>query len=176
MGEAGVAFDPPVLLTEAHDGSGFESGEPVLDDWLRQRAWKNLQDAASRTYVVCPAGSLTIIGFAALSMGQILAQGATGSMRRNMPKVIPAVLLGRLAIAKGWQGRGLGRALFADVVARAQRAAAEVSARLVLVHAISPAAEVFYLRHGFTRLPVETPTLALDLVKLGKLSASASDK
>jgi len=56
-------------------------------------------------------------------------------------------------------------------VLRAQRASAEVAARLVIVHAISPAAEAFYLRHGFTRLPVETPTLALDLVKLQKLAA-----
>jgi hypothetical protein len=30
--------------------------------------------------------------------------------------------------------------------------------------AISTAAEAFYVRHGFTRLPLETPTLALDLV------------
>jgi hypothetical protein len=36
--------------------------------------------------------------------------------------------------------------------------------------AIAPAAEAFYLHHGFTRLPVETPTLALDLVKLGKVA------
>ncbi len=170
MPDAPLLFDPPVLLTEAHDGSAFDSGEPVLDDWLRKRAWKNLQDAASRTYVVCPTGSLTVIGYAALSMGQILAQETTGSMRRNMPKFIPAVLLGRLAIARDWQGKGLGRALLADVIARAQRASAEVSARLVIVHAITPAAEAFYLRHGFTRLPVESPTLALDLVKLQKLA------
>ncbi len=141
----------------------------MLDDWLRQRAWNNQQSAASRTYVVCPAGTLAIVGYAALSMGQILAQEATGSMRRNMPKFITAVGLGRLAISRAWHGKGLGRALLADVVARAQRASAEVSARLVVVHAISPAAEAFYLHHGFTRLPVETPTLALDLVKLRKL-------
>jgi len=168
--DASSQVDPPTLLTEAHDASAFDSSEPVLDDWLRRRAWNNLQAAASRTYVVCPAGSLTIIGYAALSMGQILAHETTGSMRRNMPAIIPAVLLGRLAISRDWQGRGLGRALLADVIARAQRASAEVSARLVIVHAISPAAEAFYLRHGFTRMPVETPTLALDLVRLQKLA------
>jgi GNAT superfamily N-acetyltransferase len=155
-----------MLLTEAHDASGFDSGEAVLDDWLRKRAFSNQQMAASRTYVVCPTGTLTVIGFFALSMGQILAQEVTGSMRRNMPKFIPAVVLGRLAISRDWQGRGLGRALLTDVVARAQLASAEVSARLVIVHAISPAAEAFYLRHGFTRLPGDRPTFALDLVKL----------
>jgi GNAT superfamily N-acetyltransferase len=159
----------PELLTQAHDGSAFDSGEPVLDDWLRQRAWQNLQNAASRTYVVCPTGSYKIVGYFALNMGQILANEVTGSMRRNMPKQIPAVTLGRLAIDQAWQGKGLGRALLADVTRRALRASTEVMARLIIVHAISPAAEAFYLHHGFTRLPVEAPTLALDLLKLQKV-------
>lgn len=173
MPDAPAPFDPPVLLTEAHDGSAFDSGEPVLDDWLRKRAWANLQAAASRTYVVCPTGTLTVIGYAALSMGQILAQETIGSMRRNMPKFIPAVMLGRLAMDRSWQGKGIGRALLADVIARAVRASSEVSARLVIVHAISPAAEAFYIQHGFTRLPTHPPTLALDLVKLQGVSQQA---
>lgn len=162
-------FDSPVLLTEEHDASSFDCGEPVLDDWLRHRAWHNLQVAASRTYVVSPRGSNRIAGYFALSMGQILAQETTGSMRRNMPKHIPAIMLGRLAIDRAWQGKGLGSALLSDVVSRSQRASTEVSARLVIVHAISPAAEAFYLHHGFTRLPVESPTLAIDLLKLKNL-------
>ena len=98
--------DAPVLLTQTHDGSAFDSGEVVLDDWLRQRAWQDLQSAASRTYVVCPAESLKIVGYFSLSMGQILAQETPGSMRRNMPRHIPAIILGRLAIDRTWQGRG----------------------------------------------------------------------
>jgi len=162
-------FSPPVLLTEVHDLSAFNSGESVLDDWLRQRAWHNLQAAASRTYVICPKDSKRVVGYYSLSMGQLLASEATGSMRRNMPKFIPAVTLGRLAIDLAWQGKGLGAALLADVIERALRASSQVSARLVLVHAISPSAEAFYLHYGFTRLPIDAPTLALDLIKIQTL-------
>jgi GNAT superfamily N-acetyltransferase len=170
--DAAVRLGAPVLLSQTHDPSAFDSGETVLDEWLRKRAWANLQTAASRTYVVCPAGSNAIAAYYALSMGQILAQGALGSMRRNMPTQIPAVILGRLAIDRAWQGQGLGRAMLADAVRRSLRASAEVSARLVVVHAISPAAEAFYLHHGFARLPVATTTLALDLVKLQRVAES----
>jgi GNAT superfamily N-acetyltransferase len=163
-------YTSPSLLTEAHDCADFSSGEIVLDDWLRQRAWNNQQTAASRTYVVCPAASMQVIGYFSLSMGQIIARDVTGAMRRNMPTHIPAVTLGRLAIDKVHQGKGLGVAMLHNVVERALRASQEVSARLIIVHAISPAAEAFYLHHGFTRLPVETPTLALDLVKLARLA------
>lgn len=172
MGEAAPRCDPPVLLDPAHDTSMFDSGEEVLDDWLRRRAWNNQQIAASRTYVACPAGTKAVAGYFALSMGQIIAHEVTAAIRRNMPRSIPTVTLGRLAVDRAWQGRGLGRALLSDAVRRSLLASEEISARLVVVHAISPAAEAFYLRHGFARMPVETPTLALDLVKLRKLDGT----
>ncbi|PKR87960.1 GNAT family N-acetyltransferase [Pleomorphomonas diazotrophica] len=124
---------------------------------------------ASRTFVSCQTGSRRVVGFYALAMGQILNQEAIGSVRRNMPRFIPAVVLGRLAVDAAWQGRGLGAALMKGAVLRSLRAAEDVSARLVVVHAISPDAEAFYLRHGFKRLPVDAPTLALDLLKLARL-------
>jgi len=88
-----------------------------------------------------------------------------------MPKQIPAVILGRLATDTAWQGKGLGRLLLVDAVNRSLRASHEISARLLIVHAISPAAEAFYIRYGFSRLPVETPTYAIDLVKFDRLAS-----
>ncbi len=129
-----------------------------------------METGASRTYVICPSGSRKVIGYYAICMGQILNQEVIGSMRRNMPRHIPAVILRRLAIDKKWQGRGLGAALLQDATQRSARAAMEVSARLLIVHAISPDAEAFSLHHGFARLPTETPTYALGLIKFASLS------
>ena len=159
----------PVHLTVQHETEDFHSGEEALDTWLRKRALANMEASASRTYVICPSGSHKVIGYYAICMGQIFSQEAVGSMRRNMPRQIPAVILGRLAIDKKWQDQGLGKALLQDAVQRSARAAKEVSARLLIAHAISPEAEVFYLHYGFTRLPTETPTYALDLIKFAKL-------
>ena len=156
---------PPVHLTVKHDTEDFYSGEETLDNWLRERALANMEALASRTYVICPSGSRKIIGYYAICMGQIFSHEVVGSMRRNMPRQIPSVILGRLAIDKKWQGKGLGKALLQDAVQRSARAAKEVSARLLVVHAISAEAEAFYSYYGFTRLPTETPTYALDLVK-----------
>lgn len=174
MTEHSFAFAAPLPLNTDHDCAGFQSGEPVLDEWLRDRALQNMAIAASKTYVICPYGTQQVIGFYALCMGQILNQEATGAMRRNMPRHIPAVILGRLAIDHNWQGKGLGQALLHDAVLRSSRVAGEVSARLLIVHALSPAAEAFYQHNGFTRLPVETPTFGLDLVKLAKLALTTS--
>ena len=162
-------FDPPVPINRNHIFENFESGEPLLDEWLKKRAISNLELGASRTYVICPKGSQVVVGFFSLNMGQMLASETMGSMRRNMPSQIPAVVLGRLAIDLKWQGKGLGRALIFEAMRRAIRASEDVAARLVIVHAISPAAENFYKHHGFTRLPVEAPMLAIDLMKYKNL-------
>ena len=42
----------PVPLSSEHDLSGFDCGEPALNDWLRHRALKN-ESRFSRAYVVC---------------------------------------------------------------------------------------------------------------------------
>ena len=164
------AIQSPVCLTATHETQQFCSGEETLDNWLRERAFANMEALASRTYVICPTNSQQVIGYYAICMGQIFSTEVMGSMRRNMPRQIPAVILGRLAIDKQWQGKGLGGALLQDVVQRSIRAAQEVSARLLIVHALSPAAEMFYLRYGFARLPTETPTYALDLIKFTQLA------
>jgi GNAT superfamily N-acetyltransferase len=172
LAEAAQPYDQPVVLTTSHDLSQFSCGEDSLDHWLRERALENLNLGASRTYVACPEKSTRVVAYYALSMGSILNLDVVGSMRRNMPHAIPAVILGRLAIDQEFQGRGLGAALLRDAILRSARAAAEISARLVVVHALSAEAEEFYRHHGFTRLPVDTPTLALDLVKLAKLRST----
>ena len=41
----------PEPLATGHDVSGFDCGEPALNDWLRHRALKN-ESRFSRTYVV----------------------------------------------------------------------------------------------------------------------------
>lgn len=163
-------FDLPVLINRNHIFANFESGEPLLDEWLNKRAISNLELGASRTYVICPKGSQLVIGFFSLNMGQMLASETIGSMRRNMPGQIPAVVLGRLAIDLKWQGRGLGRALIFEAMRRAIRATEDVAARLLIVHAISSTAESFYKHHGFTRLPIEAPVLAIDLLKYKNLA------
>lgn len=161
----------PKLLTAQHDFENFSSGEDALDSWLSDRALDNMTTGASRTYVICPLNSFKVIGYYALCMGQILNQDVVGSMRRNMPRHIPAVMLGRLAIDQAWQRQGLGKALLYDAVQRSARASLEISARLLIVQALSPDAEAFYVHHGFIRLPLETPTYAFDLIKYAKLQS-----
>ncbi|MFG1339991.1 GNAT family N-acetyltransferase [Xanthobacter autotrophicus] len=151
----------PSLLTETHDLSLFDSGQDTLDDWLRRRARANQVSGASRTYVVCT--NEQVVGYYCLSSGALAAADAPGALRRNMPDPIPMAVLGRLAIDRNCQGKGLGAALLQDAVLRTAQAAHIVGIRGILVHAISDEAKAFYEHYGFTAAPAQPMTLVMSL-------------
>jgi GNAT superfamily N-acetyltransferase len=158
-GDAGISA--PEKLQPDHDLTAFESGTPVLDDWLRRRALANQASGASRTYVV-RAGK-HVAGYYALAAGAIAQGAATGRTRRNMPDPVPVMVIGRLAIDSRHQGRGLGRALLRDAVLRTMQAAEIAGIRAILVHAISEDAKRFYERCGFQPSPVDPMTLMITM-------------
>lgn len=162
-------LSPPELLAEHHDIAGFQSGEPSLDAWLARRARANQTSGATRTYVVCLGSS--VVAYYALASGVVAIQAAPGRFRRNMPNPIPVVVLARMAVAKSWQGKGLGRALFRDAAIRVERAADLIGIRGMLVHAISDEARSFYLELGFDPSPRDPMTL---MVKLSDIRALLS--
>lgn len=154
-------FSAPALLEESHDLDLFQSGNGSLDEWLRRRARSNQVSGASRSYVV--AVERRVVGYYCLASGALDLADAPGSVRRNMPDPIPMAVLGRLAIDREWQGKGLGAALLQDAVLRTSQAASIMGIRGLLVHAISDDAKAFYEHYGFQYSPSHPMTLVLSL-------------
>ncbi len=151
----------PAPLSEHHDLSSFVSGIANLDDWLKRRARSNQTSGASRTYVV--AEDARVAGYYCLASGALALNEAPGKVKRNMPDPIPMTVLGRLAVDRSWQGKGLGAALLQDAVVRTSEAASILGIRGLLVHAISEEAKAFYERFGFIVSPTQPMTLVLSL-------------
>ena len=155
---------PPEPLAEIHEIDSFDSGEPVLDDWLRRRARANQASGASRTYVTCDSQS--VVGYYALASGAIALAAVPGKFRRNLRDPIPVVVLARLAVDRRYQHQGLGRALFRDAALRVAHAADTIGIRGIVVHAISEDARKFYIALGFDPCPARAMTLVVTLQDL----------
>lgn len=152
----------PQPLAQIHDLSAFDCGEPVLNDWLKRRAFANQVTGASRTFVVLSERN-QVLAYYSLAAGAIALGEAIGSVRRNMPDPIPVMVLGRLAVDRACQGRQLGSALLKDALLRTVGVAENVGIRALLVHAINEEAKQFYVRRGFQESPVNPYTLMLKL-------------
>lgn len=155
------ALVAPSSIAPSHELANFDSGESVLDAWLKKRALKNQAVGASRCFVLCEG--LTVIGFYSLSGGAISHEAAPKAMRRNMPDPLPVLLLGRLAVDKRFHNRGLGRGLLRDAMLRAVSVAGDTGVFALLIHALSEQARQFYLSRGFVQSPLGPMTLLMTL-------------
>jgi GNAT superfamily N-acetyltransferase len=160
----------PEHLTPRHDLQIFDSGVAALDGWLKRRALANEQAGASRTYVVCAGGR--VVGYYALATGAVAQPAATGRVRRNMLDPVPVMVLGRLAVDRAYQERGLGAGLLRDAILRTLEAAELGGIRAFLVHAISDDAKRLYERHGFVESPVDPMTLMITIADAEKTFGS----
>lgn len=147
--------EPEVRLERLHvdhNLSSFDSGNALLDRWLRSHALPAQEMDSARTFVLMRGPQL--VGYFSLTMGSVLRADAPARLVRGMPGYpIGVVLLVRLAIHRTEQGRGLGARLFADALRKAVNAGEAAAARLIVVDAVDDEAARFYERHGFVSVP-----------------------
>ena len=151
----------PILLAADCQLDDFACGVDSLDDWLKRRAHPNQVNGASRTYVVTEGKK--VVGYYCLASGALELSDTPTSIRRNMPDPVPVAILGRLAVDKSCQGRGLRVALLQDAVVRTAQAGGILGICRLLVHALSIEAKAFYEHHGFVASPTQPMTLILSL-------------
>lgn len=142
----------PQPLAQMHDLSAFDCGEPVLNEWLKRRAFANQVNGASRTFVV--VGDYNqVLAYYALAAGAIANSDATGTVRRNMPDPIPVMVLGRLAVDRSCQGHQLGSAMLKDALLRTISVSENAGIRAMLVHAINDSANSSTVSAVFSHPP-----------------------
>lgn len=157
-----LALGPPQPLTTLHQFDAFDCGEPVLDNWLKQRATSNQASGASRTFVVTGVDH-RVYGYYAIAAGAVSHVAATSSVKRNMPDPVPVIVLARLAVDRAAQGIDPGAALLQDAVSRAVAVSHNAGVRALLVHALHDRARQFYEHYGFQPSPAHPMTLMLRL-------------
>jgi ribosomal protein S18 acetylase RimI-like enzyme len=150
-----VSGAPRVLLERLdahHDVSIFDSGNEVLDGWLRRHAVAAQRMDSARAFVATRNGR--VIGYFSLTMGSMLRAEAPVKLVRAMPAYpVGMVLLARLAVDQSQQGRGVGAMLLAEALRKAIAAGEVAAARLIVVDAVDEDAAAFYQRYGFVRTP-----------------------
>jgi len=141
-------------LTGSHDRQDFDCGRQELNGWLRQVARQHQDKGLSKTFVaVREELPSRICGYYALTLVELDSHHLPECWRKKLPRRIPGVRLGRLAVCKQYQGKGLGELLLVDALTRAQRIYTEAGGIGLFVDAIDEQAAGYYRRFGFTASP-----------------------
>jgi GNAT superfamily N-acetyltransferase len=164
-----LTYSGPTLLTGEYRLEGLDCGEPALNDWLAHRALGNQTTGTSRTWVVIDEPSTRmVVAYYASSTASVMRAAAPRRIARDQPADLPAILLGRMAVDRRHQGKGLGTAMLKHFMTKAIEVSEIVGARLVLVHAKDEQAKDFYRHHGFIESPIDPLALMLLLPSTGR--------
>jgi ribosomal protein S18 acetylase RimI-like enzyme len=141
----GFTFAP---LGAAHDRSGFSCGVSALDRYFRELAMQDIRRRVSNCFVVLDQDG-GIAGYCTLAATSLPLPEISAEHARRLPRytALPAVLIGRLAVDRAFQGRGIGGAMIVDAISRAVRAEPAIFA--LIVDAKDAAALAFYEHLGF---------------------------
>lgn len=152
-------------LSAAHDRTAFECGEPALDEYLRRYARQNQDSGVARTFVAtAPSTPSQVLGYYALTVGAIDKANLPEAAARRFPRFpLPIARIGRLAVDRTHQGRGLGEFLLMDALHRCVTIAEHVGLVAVLIDAKHERAKRFYLRYEFDALPSQPLILWLPM-------------
>jgi len=158
-----MALNITLLDTRQHDRAGFVCGIAALDEYLRQRAGQHQRDSIATIHVLIDDGEpARILGYCALSAAQLYLHELIEADRKRLPAwPVPAMRMGRLAIAAAEQGKGYGRLLLGHAVNLARSVRQTMGVRVLVVDAKGTCASAFYQGYGFRPTASEALTLYL---------------
>lgn len=160
-------------LTKQHDRSGFSCGIEPLDRYLREQAGQDARKRVAAPFVLCGRTSNAVLGYYTLSALSIDVGAWPEDVARKLPRypVVPATLLGRLAVDWRLRGKGMGEHLLMDALHRALVASRAVASVAVVVDAKDDNALAFYQRYGFIPFADEPKRLFLPMGTIERLFA-----
>jgi ribosomal protein S18 acetylase RimI-like enzyme len=157
-------------LGSHHKRKAFACGVEALDRYFRELVTQDIKRRVSNCFIAVGQGG-EIVGYYTFAATGLALGDLPPALAKKLPRypLVPAALIGRLAISARHQGQKIGGALVIDAVLRASRADPAVFA--ILVDAKDDRAAKFYQRLGFQPLtsragslflPIATALQALD--------------
>lgn len=136
------------LLSKAQDRKQFDCGESSLNEWLHRMALQQQNKNHARVRVIVDtAAPAQVLGYYALLPAQVDTTHFPPG--RKLPRRLPCLLLGRLAVDRSAQGRRLGELLLVDAIDRTRQSIAEISGAGLYAEALNNRAAAFYRHYGF---------------------------
>ena len=157
-------------LSRRHDREAFCCGVEALDAYLKNQAGQDMRRHVSNCFVATDAENGAVAAYYTLAAASIPLSELSHEQVKRLPRypVLPAALIGRLAVDRRYRGIGLGGALLLNAAKRAESSDAAVYA--LIVDAKDETAERFYVGNGFRALasnprrlflPIETARRSL---------------
>ena len=152
-------------LAKRRDCDAFDCDDADLNLYMQKYARQNHESGGAKGFVAAPADApARILGFYTLSPASLEYARTPALAKKGLARYdVPVFRLGRLAVDKTVQGRGLGGALLLRAADRCMRVAQDVGGVALLIDAKHDRAARWYEAYGALRLDDAPLSLVLPL-------------
>ena len=143
-----------VPLDFAHKKENFICGKLLIDAYLHKQAKQDVKRRLSACFILPDENEIK--GYYTLSTAAVERRLLPQEFIKKLPPSysdLPAILLGRLAVSKSYQGQGLGELILMDALKRSYFISMQVGSMAVIVDPLDEEAEKFYEKYDFISLP-----------------------
>ncbi len=160
-----------LLDSKKHQRNQFNCGVESLDKYIIKFASQDLKRKAATVFVLIDLPNLDVIAYYTLSAFTLEATELKPSLAKKLTRypLLPATILGRLAVDKNHRGKNLGKLMLIDALKRALQASEQIASLAVVVEAIDDNAVSFYRKYGFTSFDSNPNRLYLSMGKIAKI-------
>lgn len=160
--------------SKQHNRSTFECGVESLDRYLRKTANQDLKKKIATVFVLVDSPNDNIIAYYTLSSYTVEITELDNSLVKRLPRypLLPATLLGRLAVDKNYRGQRLGELMLIDALRKSLVATEKVASIAVLAEAIDEKAVSFYRKYGFRSFSSSPMKLYMTMQSIKELCQS----
>lgn len=167
-------------IAKEHNRESFDCGDGALNDYLRHHARKSHERGGAKTFLaISEEDNRTILGFYSLSPASVEYARVPDVMKRGLARYdVPVFRLGRLAVHRPVQNRGMGGQLLLSAGRRCILAAEGVGGVALLIDAKHERVASWYVSYGAfplldtplsLLLPLSTIEAALQTVNIIKM-------
>jgi ribosomal protein S18 acetylase RimI-like enzyme len=155
-----------------HIRTQFSCGVAELDRYFREMASQDIKRRVSNCFVAIEDAG-TVAGYYTLAATSLPLTELTPEETKRLPRypLLPAGLIGRLAVDERFRGLGLGSSLVVDAVARFMRAEPAIFA--LVVDAKDDAAMRFYRHLGFRQFVSQPMRLFIPIAEAARRLSSS---
>lgn len=139
------------LDSRKHDRSRFSCGKHSLNIYIIKQASQDLKRRVSTVFVLIDDPELEVLAYYTLSSYTINVTALDESWAKRLPRypMLPATLLGRLAVDEKQKGKGLGELMLVDALKKSLNVSKTVASLAFIAEAIDERAVSFYIKYGF---------------------------
>jgi len=159
------------LDSRRHKCSKFCCGKDSLDIYIRKQASQDLKKRIATVFVLIDEPETDVLAYYTLSSYTVDITALDTAFAKRLPRypLLPATLLGRLAVDERQKGQRYGELMLIDALKKSLDAAVQVASLAVVAEALDEEAINFYLKYGFQPFKHEPMRLYLPLKSVEEL-------